>query len=149
MNCDMREYTISTFKRYVYINIYAFLILIMGIGILFIPFSYICSYIIYFQVILSLFCFKSAISILKTWKSKKRRYKKLIDENIVFFNPESFEEYMKAPCGRLLVKIVLKDLGKQEQYRKLKVYNISWGKTLKSNCRTNKTVKTVVYKKDA
>ena len=52
---------------------------------------------------------------------------------------------MQAPCGRLLVKVVLEDLGKKEQYKKLKKTRISWIRTIKSNF---KVTKTVIYKKE-
>ncbi len=144
----MCEYSISTFRRFIYINIYAFLILLVGIGIIFLPLSSLASYCIYVQILFSLVCLKSSISIFKTWKAKKRRYKKLIETNKDNFNPNSFEEYMKAPCGRLLVKLVLEDLNEKEQYKKLKIYKISWLKTLKSIFKSKKPAKTVVYKKN-
>lgn len=144
----MRSYSISTFRRFIYVNIYAFLILLMGIGIIFLPLSGLSEYLIYVQVLLALVCLKSSISIFNTWEAKKRRYKKLIDANKECFNPESFEEYMKAPCGRLLVKLVLDDLDEKRQYKKLKTYKISWIKTLKNNCKPRKRVKIVVYKND-
>lgn len=141
----MCDYSISTFRRYIYINIYAFLIILMGIGIIFLPLSGISPYLIYVQILLALICLKAAISILKKWNSKKRRYKKLIEANTGCFNPDSFKEYMQAPCGRLLVKVVLDDLGKKEQYKKLKKTRISWIRTIKSNF---KVTKTVIYKKE-
>lgn len=141
----MCDYSISTFRRYIYINIYAFLIILMGIGIIFLPLSGISPYLIYVQILLALICLKAAISILEKWNSKKRRYKKLIEANTDCFNPDSFKEYMQAPCGRLLVKVVLDDLGKKEQYNKLKKTRISWIRTIKSNF---KVTKTVIYKKE-
>lgn len=82
---------------------------------------------------------------MEKWNSKKRRYKKLVEANTDCFNPDSFKEYMQAPCGRLLVKVVLEDLGKKEQYKKLKKTRISWIRTIKSNF---KVTKTVIYKKE-
>lgn len=82
---------------------------------------------------------------MEKWNSKKRRYKKLIEANTGCFNPDSFKEYMQAPCGRLLVKVVLDDLGKKELYKKLKKTRISWIRTIKSNF---KVTKTVIYKKE-
>lgn len=139
----MKNYSISTFKRYVYINMYAILILIMGMVIIFLPLSQYSSYLIYLQILLFLICLKASFKIFSSWKAKKRRYMKLIQENMSCFNPSSFEEYMKAPCGRLLVNLVLKDLGYQDQYHKLKIYKISWNKTVKENFKVKKIV---VYK---
>lgn len=120
----------------------------MGIGIIFLPLSCLNPYFIYIQILLGIICLKVSLSIFNTWEAKKRRYKKLIDANKDSFKLDSFEEYMKAPCGRLLVKLVLKDLHEMEQYNKLKIYKISWIKTLKNNCKSSKPVRTVIYKKN-
>lgn len=112
----------------------------MGIGIIFLPLHNVSSYLIYVQIILALFCLKVSIGILRTWKAKKRRYNKLIQENISCFNPASFEEYMKAPCGRLLVRVVLEDLGEKKRYDGLKVFKVSWRKTIKSSFKRKKTI---------
>lgn len=134
---------ISTFGRYLYLNMYAILILIMGIGILLLPLNKFSAYLIYGQIAIMLFSFKVAFGIFGKWKAKKRRYIKLTEENSKTFNPESFKEYMEAPCGRLLVKIVLKDLGMSDKYSSLKNYRISWKKNIKNACISQKTT---IYK---
>ena len=59
------------------------------------------------------------------------------------FNPESFKEYMQAPCGRRLVKTVLKDLNQSEQYKALSKYRVpflSQIKQIRKGCIRSKTV---------
>ena len=38
------------------------------------------------------------------------------------FRPETFKAFMQMPCGRLLTKAVLKDLGKKSEYKNLIKY---------------------------
>lgn len=56
------------------------------------------------------------------------------------FRPDTFTEYMQAPCGRLLVKIVLKDLNQTDKYKILKKLKQPLIKTLKKSCKKQKTV---------
>lgn len=58
------------------------------------------------------------------------------------FREESFVLFMQAPCGRLLVRTVLKDLGVPERYKELKKYKKSFFSSVKESC---KPVKTTVY----
>jgi hypothetical protein len=46
----------------------------------------------------------------------------LLKKNSNIFLHESFKIYMGAPCSRLLVRSVLKDLGQKEKYKELLVY---------------------------
>ncbi|GEM_PF-3409024 len=54
------------------------------------------------------------------------------------FREDTFSEYMKAPCGRLLVKIVLKDLGINHQYSGLLKYKTSFIAYIRDNRKTQK-----------
>lgn len=58
------------------------------------------------------------------------------------YREESFAVFMQAPCGRLLVRTVLKDLGLRERYRELKKYKKSFFSAVRDSC---KPVKTTVY----
>jgi hypothetical protein len=49
-------------------------------------------------------------------------YGVLLAKNGKGFSPESFKIYMKAPCGRLLAKSVLRDLGLRNRYKELMLY---------------------------
>lgn len=66
--------------------------------------------------------FKNGARILSAWDAKMREYHILMERNKDGFNPESFAKFMEAPCGRLLVKVVLRDLGYSDKYKSLKVY---------------------------
>lgn len=55
------------------------------------------------------------------------------------FRPDSFEMFMKAPCGRLLTKVVLKDLGMSHKYKELLVYKPSFIDSIKEGCQTQET----------
>mgnify|MGYP006334147937 FL=1 len=56
---------------------------------------------------------------------------------------DTFSEYMKAPCGRLLTKIVLKDLGKPEEFKTLQKMRSPFVQELKQNCTFAKTTVTI------
>lgn len=58
------------------------------------------------------------------------------------FSPESFKTYMKAPCGRLMVKAVLRDLGLGDEYGKLLAYKEPLLFSIKANCAP---VETSIY----
>lgn len=135
---------ISTFGRYLYLNTYAFLILGMGTGIVLLPLGGIWKYFIYIQIILAVVCLSAACSIFKSWDIKKRKYDVLVERNREEFTPGTFRVFMRAPCGVLLVKTVLKDLGQQEQYRQLRQYRRPLWKFLTVSLRRKKTV---AYKK--
>ena len=101
------------------------------------------SYFIAIPIIFILIFLYGGLSILKTWNDKKRKYQILITKNEKHFYPESFKEYMQAPCGRLLVKIVLKDLNILDQYKALSKYRVSFLsqiKQIRKGCMRSKTV---------
>lgn len=52
-----------------------------------------------------------AIRILRQFPRKKREYQLLIERNDDTLRPDTFWLYADAPCGRLLMWLVLKDLG--------------------------------------
>lgn len=63
-----------------------------------------------------------------------------MEANAQQFVPTSFEEYMQAPCGRLLVRVVLTDLGKREAYRDLKKLKAPLKTRLHDACVPKKTI---------
>lgn len=106
--------------RYIYINIYAFLLLILGGGIIFILIWFDLNWwIVTLLGIAAAMCLYGGINILLSWESKMREYHILMERNGTKFNAEAFRPFMQAPCGRQLTKVVLKDLGKQERYGEL------------------------------
>lgn len=131
---------ISTLPRFLYLNAYAFLLAFGGIGIAFIPCYLVHWMLVVLQIILVLICEKNAVRIFRSWKDKQRKYDVLMQRNMTEIRPDTFSEYVQAPCGRLLIKIVLADLHQQDTYKNiLKLKQPLW-KTLKTSCKTQKTV---------
>ena len=64
----------------------------------------------------------------------------MIQQNSNVFTPDSFTEYMQAPCGRILVKIVLKDLNKSNEYNNLLALKQPILQVLKTSCKPSKTI---------
>ena len=110
---------IFTVPRYLYLNLYALLLLIGGVVALVIPIGEGVIWFIILKGTICLICFKGVYGILASWPDKKRKYNILITRNQELFRPETFKEYMEAPCGRLLVKVVLRDLGLSHEYPSL------------------------------
>ncbi len=86
------------------------------------------------QAIISLFCIRQAIFLFSTWKDKKLKYEILIGKNKKDFRPDSFKIFMQAPCGRLLTKSVLKDLGLSNKYKDLLIYKEPFFVSIKNAC---------------
>ena len=137
---------ISTFGRFNYLNIYAYLLLIMGVGISFLPLYEVHWLLLVAQIITVIVLLHASIRIFNSWGSKKRSYTVLMERNRNGIREETFKEYMLAPCGRLLVKIVLTDLGERHQYKKIrKMYSITLSNFIKAVKESRKPKRTVVY----
>lgn len=126
-------------SRFIYLNTYSFLLLVCGIAAALAPLYQISKLLIIPQVIICFICFKQSFRLFSTWGEKKRKYDLLMERNKEHFRPDTFETYMQAPCGRLLAKAVLKDLGESKRYRELLVYRVPLLKSLKQNCTPKKT----------
>lgn len=96
------------------------------------------------QIILSLFFIKQAGKLFSTWKDKKLKYKILIERNKNEFRPDTFKVFMQAPCGRLLTKVVLTDLGIRNKYKELLVYKEPFIVSIKKSCLPS-SQKTKIY----
>ncbi|MBQ0154321.1 MAG: hypothetical protein KBS70_06015 [Bacteroidales bacterium] len=129
---------ISTFSRFLYLNIYAFLLLVIGVGIFVLP-LYHHWWGLTIQIIWFIGCLTESGKIFYSWKDKERKYTILMERNTPVFRPDTCAEYMKAPCGRLLVRIVLKDLQQENQYVALKQYQPSLKQLLQESCTESKT----------
>ena len=55
------------------------------------------------------------------------------------FRPETFKVFMQAPCGRLLTKSVLKDLGIRQKYKELLAYKKPLKLSIKEGCSKQET----------
>ncbi len=129
---------INTIKRYLYLNIYAFLLLAAGGCIGCLAVWRISLWLIIPQAIIALTCFHNAMRILSTWNDKKRKYALLMQRNANGIRPDTFTDYMQAPCGRVLAKIVLKDLRCPERYMELKKLRKPLHQRI--SCKPTKTV---------
>ena len=138
---------IATFPRFLFLNFYAFLLLLVGVGIGVIPLYRQSWWLVAPQAIFVIICIRGAIGIFSSWNHKKREYSILYRKNEKEIRPESFSEYMQAPCGRLMTRVVLKDLGRSSSYKELKKLKKPLLERLKEGCSGQKTVVTI-YKKD-
>ena len=132
--------SISTFSRFLYLNAYAFLLIGVGISIWFLLF--IKSWIvIVICALTTVICFYYAIHIFSTWYDKKRNYQLLIQRNTNVLRAETFRDFMKAPCGRLLCRIVLEDLNYKDEYKNLKkAYSVPFSMWIKNVCTHEQSV---------
>lgn len=137
----MDEPGISTVPRFLFLNTYAILLFIGGIGLVSVSFVYFSWWICAICVISGLFCCNRSLRIFRSWKEKKRKYSILMRRNTPRLVPSSFKDYLQAPCGRLLVILVLRDLGQSGEYpRLLKLFREPLTARLKGACHKQQTV---------
>lgn len=134
------ERSISTLPRFLYLNSYALLLLFIGGGIAFIPLYKISLWLIALQVAGIVPCINGALKILRSWKDKKRKYSMLMQRNAAGIRPDTFTPFMQAACGRLLVRIVLKDLGKPEAFKSLEPLKKPLPQRCRESCTPQKTI---------
>jgi len=70
--------------------------------------------------LISFYLFLLSIQLGATFPSKVRSLQILIRKNLSIFHEESFSDYMKAPCGRQVVKLALRKLGRPNDFKDLK-----------------------------
>ena len=121
------------FFRFIYLNTYSFLLLFCGIIFVIVPLFKVSKWLIIPQIFIGLFFFYHSFRLFSTWNDKKIKYEILIGKNKNEFRPDSFKIFMQAPCGRLLTKSVLKDIGCRERYKELLVYKESLIVSIKKN----------------
>lgn len=131
---------INTLPRFLFLNVYAYLLLFVGIGIGVLPLYKYGWLPVIPQAILVFVCLRGSVKIFSSWPDKKRKYEVLMQRNEKQFRPGTFNEFMKAPCGRVLTIVVLKDLGIPEKYKELKKLRGPLLKRLKDNCAPSPTI---------
>lgn len=124
--------------RFIYLNTYSFLLLICGIAVVLVPFFLLSKLFVIPQVILFIVCIKHSLQTFSTWNNKKKKYAILMERNRIHFRPETFRPYMQAPCGRLLAKAVLEDLGQKDRYKELLEFKPPLFESIKKNCTRQK-----------
>ena len=126
--------------RFLFINIYSFLIILAGILTLAAPFYLISKWTLVVQGIIALKLFMISSRLFFSWNDKKREIDLLVKRNKKEFRPDTFKVFMQAPCGRLVVCEALKELNMQREYKALlKLQKPLWER-LKNNCKPSKTV---------
>lgn len=114
------RHPIATTRRFLYLNLWAFFLLLTGIALAVLPVYRLGTVAVVIQVIAVTIVGRGAINIFRTWDDKKRKYTVLVERNRAALRPDTFNEYLDAPCGRLLVKVVLSDLGQSDRYRAMR-----------------------------
>ena len=127
------------FIRFAYLNTYSFLLLICGAIPAVIPLYRISMLLLLLQISGSLLLFYSSVKLFSTWRDKKIKYEVLLAKNRNGFRQESFKVFMQAPCGRLLTKAVLADLGLKDKYRELLAYKEPFFDSVKNGFKTTRT----------
>ena len=126
-------------SRFLYLNIYSFLLAGAGILALLSPFYLISKWTLIVQVIIAVNLFMFSARLFSTWKDKNRKIDILVKKNKHIFRHDTFEIFMQAPCGRLIVHQALKDLNKQNEYKILLKSRKPLITRLKDNCMPSKT----------
>ncbi|MCM1292074.1 MAG: hypothetical protein NC111_04540 [Bacteroides sp.] len=120
------NHPIATFRRYIYLNSWAILLLLIAAGIAMIPVYRLGVIAIIIQAVAVVLVAKPGVRILMSWDDKKRKYTLLVNRNTPEFRPDTFAEFMSAPCGRLLVRVVLRDMGLTDRYPEVKALRHPW-----------------------
>jgi len=126
--------------RFLYLNIYSFLCIIAGILVVLLPFYKISKWILIAQGIIALFLLVTGCNLFATWDDKKKKIAILLGKNKDEFRPDTFEVFMQAPCGRLVVREVLADLGKSHEYRNLLKFKKPFLVSLKDDCTPTEAI---------
>ena len=104
------------------------------------PFYMISKWILIPQGIIALYLFYTGCKLFSTWDDKKAKIAILLGKNKDEFRPDTFKQFMEAPCGRLVVRIVLAELGKSHEYKALLIMKKPFFVLLKENCTPTEAV---------
>lgn len=133
--------TIETVNRFLFLNAYAFLLLALGAGGIGIAFWCPWGWVVRgLAGVAALVALRGGLLILSSWSDKKRKYAVLMQRNSPTLRPDTFGDFMQAPCGRLLARIVLRDLGCPERYAELRRLRKPLGARLRECGRPQRTV---------
>lgn len=102
--------------KFLFINFYAFLLLLVSVVIFVIPNN---IFLIVIKTGLGLFALFGTVTILSMWKRKLRMIDVLMKRNSDGFNEESFQPYMETFCSQLVVLYVLKKIGHLDKFKGL------------------------------
>ena len=128
--------------RFLYINLYSFLLIFAGILTLAFPFYLITRWTLIIQGIIAIKFFMISGRLFSTWGNKMKEIDILTKRNQIEFRPDTFIKFINAPCGRLVVRQTLEDLNKSSEYKAILKLQKPLLERLKDNCTP---VKTVIY----
>jgi hypothetical protein len=120
--------------------LYAFLLAFAGILTLAVPLFLISKWFLIPQAIIAICIFPASARLFSTWDYKLREIDLLVNRNKKEFRPDTFEIYMQAPCGRLVVRQALKDLNMRGEYKALLKLKKPFLQNFRNNCVPQKTV---------
>jgi len=126
--------------RFLYLNAYSFLLVFAGALAFLPPFHKISIYILLIQAIIAIKIWHIAAKLFSSYKDKIKKREILVNRNQNSFRPDTFDAYMQAPCGRLIVRSVLSELGKTDEYKNLLKRKKPFFALLKENCTPAKTI---------
>jgi len=126
--------------RFIYLNIYSFLLVLAGILALAIPFYKFTKWTLLVQAIAALKLFEIAYKLFLTYEDKLTKINILTGKNKTEFRPDTFSIFMQAPCSRLVAYYVLIMLDKTYEYKNLLKLKKSFLENLKDNCTASETV---------
>ena len=104
------------------------------------PFYLITGWTLVIQAVIAIKLFMIAGRLFSAWESKKKEIDILVKRNQVEFRPDTFTIFMQAPCGRLIVRQVLRDLNRTDEYKSLLKLQEPLLVRLKNNCAPARTV---------
>jgi hypothetical protein len=130
----------NNISRFLYLNIYSFLLVLAGILIIAAPFYMFSKWTLIVQGMVAVNLFVISGTLFSTWESKKKEIELLTIRNQKEFRPDTFTVFMQAPCGRLIVREALRDLNKRDEYKSLLTLRKPLLKRLRDNCTPAKTV---------
>ena len=130
----------SNVARFLFINIYSFLIVFAGILTLAFPFYLISRWTLVIQGIIAIKLFMISGKLFSTWENKKKEIDILTKRNEIEFRPDTFIKFLYAPCGRLVVRQTLRNLNKSGEYKNILKLRKPLLERLKDNCIPSKTI---------
>lgn len=110
--------------RYIYLNIYTLALdgcfIVLAAAIIA---GLVCASIIVPALICAIPAFlllKTVIRLHRSTREKYRSLDRLNEINKEAFDPQSYENFMNAPCTRQVVRLSLRETGRPESYKRLK-----------------------------
>lgn len=105
-------------KFWLFVNVYALLMDFLAFAAFFFAWSIYGKYLVLglISALVGALSLYAAIGIHGTYSEKCRIYTALLRKNTRAFRPESFREFVSVPCHRVLVRMVLRKLGRSGDY---------------------------------